>query len=150
MIGTIFSELVIKCWCHYIEVHDLSSVLPGAGGHHLWRNFQPWNTSRWKTFSFLVRLAWMASQHAQTLSVDLLIASVFFPPGSGPLTQLARVKLSWDATDVLFLQLETKCLLENPLFHVRPSKPAGRRSFELSSMRPRLCYRKRRHTLLHV
>ena len=34
-------------------------------------------------FSFLVRLALMAHQHAQTLSVDLPIASVFFPASSG-------------------------------------------------------------------
>ena len=38
---------------------------------------------------------------------------------TGPLTQLVRVKVSGDAPDVLFLQLETKCLLENPLFHAR-------------------------------
>ena len=48
--------------------------------------------------------------------------SVFFPASSVPLTQLARVKLSVEAPDVLFLQLETtsKCLIENPLFHARP------------------------------
>ena len=34
-------------------------------------------------FLFLVRLALMAPQHAQTLSVDLPIASVFFPASSG-------------------------------------------------------------------
>ena len=55
----------------------------GTGGHHLWRDFQPWSTSRWTIFSFLVRLALMAPQHAQTLSVDLPIASVFFPASSG-------------------------------------------------------------------
>ena len=38
-------------------------------------------------FSFLVRLALMAPQHAQTLSVDLPIASVFFPAQDWPLTQ---------------------------------------------------------------
>ena len=64
----------------------------------------------------------MAPQHAQTLTQRGLADRECLLPSylrTGPLTQLVRVKVSGDAPDVLFLQLETKCLLENPLFHAR-------------------------------
>ena len=53
-----------------------------------------------------------------------------------------RVKVSGTPPDVLFLKLETKCLLGNPLSHARPYQPAARRSFGLPSTWPRSCYRK--------
>ena len=72
-------------------------------------------------FSFLVRLALMAPQHAQTLSADLPIASVFFPASKRLASDtVSEVKVSGTPPDVLFLKLETKGLLGNPLFHARP------------------------------
>ena len=56
---------------------------------------------------------------------SLPIASVFFPASSGLASDTVSENQSLrDAPpppDVLFLKLETKCLLGNPLFHARPS-----------------------------
>ena len=120
--------------------------------------------NRWA--SFLARLSTLGSkqmddfvisgascvdghQHAQSLSVDLPIASVFFPASSGPLTPSVRVKVSGDAPDILFLQRKTKCLLEDPFhayFHAGPCQPlpTGRRSLRSYTMWSRLCYRSRK------
>ena len=56
-------------------------------------------------FSFLVRLALMVPQHAQTLSVDLPIASVFFPAGSGLASDTVSESQSlWDAPGRIVLE----------------------------------------------
>ena len=96
----------------------------GTGGHHLRRDFQPYSTSRWTIFSFLVHLALMAPQHAQTLSMDLPTLSVFFPARTSDIASESQSLRG--RPDVLFLQLETKCLLETHYsMHAHASPPPG-------------------------
>ena len=112
--------------------------------HRFWQDFPSWTTSR-RTIFFISGASRLdGPQHAQSLSVDLPIASVFFPASSWPPTQLVRVNVSRDARTYFSCNLKLSVYLRTHYSinaHASPPQGAGR-SFGLSSMGPRLCSEK--------
>ena len=81
------------------------------------RFFHFWCVSRWWSLNMHKPSAWTCRSR---------VSSSQLAQDWTPLTQLVRVKVSWTPPEVLFLKLETKCLLGTPLFRdAHASPPPG-------------------------